>query len=306
MLVAMALAALIARSVARPLQQTAKAAEAVAEGDLDQQVPVTGPAEVRIVARAFNHMTQAVKTSQQTQRDFLANVSHDLRTPLTSIQGFSQAILDGTAATPEASTRAASIIHDEASRLTRMVHTLLDLARLESGQFRMEYANVNPADILKTVGTQLALRAEEKGITLDDQVPDLPNVTGDGDRLAQVFMNLVDNAIKHTPGGGTVTLGGELTRGQNGFDGIALSVADTGEGIPQEDLSRIFERFYQVDKSRGRRKSKGAGLGLAITREIVEAHGGHIRAESAVGLGSRFVVWLPLPRPDDTTIVRRR
>ncbi len=302
LVVAVVLSVLIARSVARPLQSVARAVQSVARGDFDQQAPETGPDEVQTVARAFNHMTRQVKASQQAQRDFVANVSHDLRTPLTSIQGFSQAILDGTAASPEGAHHAASVINDEAARLTRMVEALLDLARIESGEWRMERQVINPAAILRAVGERFTLRTQEQGIMLRVQTPDLPNTVGDGDRLAQVFTNLIDNALKHTPAGGTVTLDGRRADG-----GIELVVSDNGEGIPPEDLSRIFERFYQVDKSRRRDAGrKGAGLGLAISREIVQAHGGKIRAESVVGVGTRFVVWLPLPQPTDTTVARSR
>lgn len=302
LVVAVALSALIARSVARPLQQMAQAAEAVATGDYDQRVPEAGPDEVRTVAGAFNRMTRQVKASQQAQRDFVANVSHDLRTPLTSIQGFSQAILDGTAAPPDGARRAAAVIYDEAARLSRMVDELLDLARIDTGQWRMERQVINPAAILRAVGEKLALRAQQAGVALRVQVPDLPDAIGDGDRLAQVFTNLVDNALKHTPPGGTVTL-----IGARQDDGLELAVADNGEGIPPEDLSRVFERFYQVDKSRQRdARRTGAGLGLAISRQIVEAHGGTIRVESVLGVGTRFAVWLPLPRPTDTTVARRK
>lgn len=290
--VSVVLAALIARSVAKPLQQTAQAAQAVADGHLDQQLPEEGPTEVQTLARSFNHMTNAVKASQQTQRDFVANVSHDLRTPLTVIQGFSQAILDSATESPE---RAATVIHDEAARMSRMVQDLLDLARLESGQLQMTYAQVNPELLLQTVAGRFALYAESQNIMLKIDIDDdLPVITGDGDRLAQVLTNLVDNALKHTPAGGTVTLSGTYVE-QNGA--VELAVSDTGKGIPQEDLSRIFERFYQVDKARTRDKHrKGAGLGLAISKEIVSAHGGSIHAESVVGLGSRFVVRLPTSR----------
>ncbi|MBN1287574.1 MAG: HAMP domain-containing protein [Anaerolineae bacterium] len=296
LVVAVVLAALIARSVARPLQQTARAAEAVAAGDLNQQVPEEGPTEVRTLAHTFNHMTHAVQAGQQAQRDFVANVSHDLRTPLTAIKGFSQAILDGAAASPDGVARAASIIHDESARMVRMVEELLDLARLESGQLRMERAVVSPARLLRTVADRFTLQAQAQEVELKTDLPDdLPDIVGDGDRLVQVFANLVDNALKYTPAGGTVTLSGAASERAQGARGVELAVSDTGAGIPQADLARIFERFYQVDKARARdARRQGTGLGLAISKEIVAAHGGVIHAESVTGLGSRFVVWLPV------------
>jgi signal transduction histidine kinase len=265
-------------------------------------VPVKGPQEVRALAQSFNDMVERVAAAQQVQRDFLANVSHDLRTPLTSIQGFSQAVAEGIASDPESARRAAQIIHDEAGRLHRMVEELLDLARIESGQFDMRRHAVRTGEVLGAVGESLSVKAREKGLRLEVSIPpDLPRIAGDGDRLAQVFTNLLDNAIKHTPPGGQVSL-----RAEAGPDGILITVRDTGEGIPAADLSRIFERFYQVDKSRQRGEQPGMGLGLAITRQIVEAHGGTIRVASTVGTGTAFTVWLPLPSPDMSTVQAAR
>jgi signal transduction histidine kinase len=252
-------------------------------------------------------MAEQVKASQQSQRDFLANVSHDLKTPLTSIQGFAQAITDGAANGPESVRRSAGIIRDEAQRMSRMVTELLDLARIESGQIVMRREAVHLSAVLGDCVDKLALRAQQSGIKLEVQVPnDLPVITGDGDRLAQVFTNLLDNALKHTQAGGKITVAARpltgssiVRRGKTWPAAVEVSVGDTGSGIPPEDLSRIFERFYQVDKSRQR--SGGLGLGLAIVKQIVEAHYGAIHAESVVGLGSRFVVTLPLEPGTDAT-----
>jgi signal transduction histidine kinase len=284
------LAAAVARSLAEPLRRMARAAQGIARGQFDQALPLTGPAEVQALAGAFNDMAQQVGKSQQAQRDFVANVSHELKTPLTSIQGFSQAILDGAAESPEARRRSASIIYDEAERMRRLVEGLLDLARLDAGEPALARGPLDLAALLRSVGERLALRAGERGVALRQAIGPLPALTGDSDRLAQVFTNLLDNALKHTPAGGTVTLAAA------GVDGGAeVTVTDTGPGIPAEDLSRIFERFYQVDKSR-RASGRGAGLGLAISREIVHAHGGQIHAESVMGLGTKFVVRLPASR----------
>ena len=301
LLIALGLAFVIARSVARPLQHMSRAAQGIAEGRFDQRVPVRGPREVRALAASFNEMAERVSVTQQAQRDFLANVSHDLRTPLTSIQGFSQAIVEGVASDPQAAQHAAQVIHDEAGRLHRMVEDLLDMARIEAGQLDMLRHTVQLGDILRAVSESLSVKAHEKGVRLAVDVPPaLPRIAGDGDRLAQVFTNLLDNAIRHTPPGGEVTLSAAPDAG----GGIVATVHDTGEGIPAEDLSRIFERFYQVDKSRQRRRT-GTGLGLAIARQIVEAHGGAIRVASTVGQGATFTVWLP-PAPDSPTTGARR
>jgi signal transduction histidine kinase len=290
--VAVILAVIITRSVASPLKKVAEAAAAVAKGNLEQRAPVRGPIEVRTVAQAFNHMTDEVTATQQAQRDFLANVTHDLRTPLTSIQGFSQAIMDGVASDPAAAQRAAGIINDEAGRMNRMVQELLDLARVEAGRFNMTKQQIKLDELLRGLGERLTPKAAAKNITLTVEVPSLPTVAGDGDRLIQVFTNMIDNAIKHTPAGGRIEL--IATTKDNG---VLIKVRDTGEGIPADDLPHIFERFYQVDKSRQRKE--GAGLGLTITKQIVEAHSGTLGVESVEGLGTAFSVWFPaLPMPE--------
>jgi len=201
--------------------------------------------------------------------------------------------------------KSATIIYDEANRMGRMVSELLDLARIESGQIVMRSESVKIDQVLHSVVEKMMLRAQQNTITLIAEVPEgLPPIGGDGDRLAQVFSNLIDNALKHTPSGGKVTVAARalsgssvVKKGKPWPGGVEVAVSDTGPGIPPEDLSRIFERFYQVDKSRARAKSGASlGLGLAIVKEIVTAHGGSIHAESVVGLGTRFVVTLPIER----------
>ncbi len=290
------LSAVISRSVAKPLKEVAEAAEALAQGKRQAKAPIRGPQEVRQLAESFNLMVEEMQDGRQAQRDFLANVSHDLRTPLTSIQGYSQAIIDGVAK-PE---RAADIIHSEAARMYRMVEELLDLARIEAGKLNMARHGVKIAELLSALGDQLSMVARNKGIHLATQIaPDLPVIAGDGDRLSQVFQNLIDNSLKHTQLGGIVTL-----RAEQKDNGVLVTVHDTGEGIPAADLPRIFERFYQVDKSRQRRD--GAGLGLQICYQIIQAHGGRIWVESEEGQWTKFSVWLPLPAIDSSTIYKRR
>lgn len=299
-LVAIVLAILISRSIAQPLQKMATVAQGIARGDFAQSAPESGPDEVRALGQALNTMKQQVQASQQGQRDFLANVSHELKTPLTSIQGFAQALLEGAAATPEAIQRSANIIYTESDRMRRLVEGLLDLARLDAGLRALNRTSIDLRPLLQAVTDKFGPRAQEKGVALLAELPPtLPPMAGDADRLAQVFTNLVDNALKHTPAGGKVTITATPSPGW-----VEVGVSDTGPGIPAEDVSRIFERFYQVDKSRARRA--GVGLGLTISKEIVEAHGGSLRAESVVGLGSRFVARLPLVKPEDTTVGKRR
>ena len=298
LIISILLAWLISRWVAAPLQRMSKAALAVAGGDFRQSVTLEGPREVQDVANSFNVMVHQVRSSRQVQRDFLANVSHELKTPLTSIQGFAQAMLDGAVADDKARNHAARVIYVESDRLRRLVEDLLDLARLDAGQIEFIRQPVDLRALLTRVVDKLVLPAGEKGVELVDRLTELPPMIGDGDRLAQVFTNLVDNAIKHTPENGKV-----VVRGDSASGWISIHVDDSGAGIPSEDLSRIFERFYQVDKARSGGKGRGVGLGLAISRQIVESHGGRIVAQSSIGKGSRFTVQLPIVRPDDETLI---
>lgn len=293
--VSVLLAYLTSRNIARPLQSVAVAAGAVAKGNYQQQVPISGPREVCAVAESFNRMSTEVRKAQQSQRDFLANVSHDLKTPLTSIQGYSQAIMDG--ATPDPG-KAAKVIHDEAARLNRMVVELTDLMRIQSGRLSLKMAAVDISVVAEAIGERLAVVAEKKGITMHMNIQSTPPVAGDGDRLAQVLTNLISNAIKHTPSGGEIHISTSMHQ-----QGVEVHVQDTGEGIPRKDLPRIFERFYQVDKTRG--PQRGTGLGLAIVYEIIQAHGGLIRADSpGINQGSTFSIWLPLPNTETVKMKR--
>ena len=298
LLTSVGVAFLVARSIAKPLQRITNATEEIARGNYEEQLQITSPEEIHRLATSFNAMAREVKASRQAQRDFVANVSHDLKTPLTSIQGFSQAILDGAAADQESRSRAAQVIHEEAARMARLVDNLLDLARLEAGQIAMAQELVDLSSLLRDCADKMALRAQQADVSLEIEANGGLAVTGDRDRLDQVVSNLLDNSLKHTQPGGRITLAarpaveeaGKHAREAAPF--AEITVSDTGEGIPPEDLSRIFERFYRGDKSRAR-TGKGAGLGLAIAREIVLAHGGQIRAESVVGLGTKFTITLP-------------
>lgn len=298
LLIAVVLATVISRTIARPLRALSEAATAFAQGRLHARAPVSGPPEVRAVAEAFNAMSEEVRNTQQAQRDFMANVSHDLKTPLTSIQGYSQAIMDGAARDP---VKAAAIIHDEAERLNRMVGELSDLARLQAGHLSMEMTSIDIGQLTANVAQKLNVVAQKAGVELRVSAPSLPSINGDGDRLVQVLNNLIGNAIKYTPRGGKVDVIAR-TSPQTSRRGIVVIVRDTGIGIPEKDLPRIFERFYQVDKARG--PKRGTGLGLAITNEIVLAHGGHIDVQSTPGEGTQFTMWLP--SSDMTTIIRSR
>ena len=288
---------LMSRWVAAPLDQMAEVSRAVAAGDYDQRLQPGGPQEVRGLALTFNEMVERVQAGRKAQRDFVANVSHELKTPLTSIQGFAQAILDGTAQDQDSQQHAAQVVYDEAQRLHRLVEDLLELARMDAGQIDFHQDRVDVMALLIAVVERLSVKAAEAGVNVINKVGQLPVLIGDGDRLAQVFMNLIDNAIKHTSEDGQVSIWGEYADGW-----ISIHVEDSGVGIPEEELSRIFERFYQLDKARPGGIDRGVGLGLAISREIIRSHQGRMVAQSELGRGSRFTVQLPVVRADDTTL----
>jgi two-component system OmpR family sensor kinase len=281
------LSLLMGEWISAPLKRMAAGAGRLAGGQY-QPVKPEGPDEVRQLAQALNEMGAQVQSSQLSQRDFIANVTHELKTPLTSIQGFSQAILDGTVRDEQSLRQAAEVIHTEAERMNRLVLDLLALAKLEAGTADLSYALVDVLALLDQVVQKFSLQASQAQVDLRSALPALPPLYGDGDRLAQVFTNLVDNALKFTLAGGQVVISAETTA-----DGVRVTVADCGPGIPLEEKSRIFERFYQKDRSRRGGGGRGVGLGLPIARQIVLAHGGKIWVESTVGKGSIFYVELP-------------
>lgn len=285
-LLAFILAALIARSIAKPLQRIAGAANNIARGNYGESLPLEGPAEVQELASSFNKMSQQVQVSQAAQRDFVANVSHDLKTPITSIQGWSQALLDGTA-DGEMVQASAEIIHTESARMSRMVNQLLELERLEAGQLTLRRERFDVRDWLAGVVAPFLPRAVEKEIAVDISIENVDNFSADVDKLARAVGNLVDNAMRHTPVGGSI----EIFARKDGAT-FAVTVSDTGKGIPDSEKNRVFERFYQSDRARASTRT-GTGLGLAITREIVEAHGGTVSIRDNQLVGTIFEIRLP-------------
>ncbi len=282
--ISLIIAILLARSIYLPISRVKTATEKMAEGQYNQEIPVAGPKEIKDLATTFNRMAEQIKRSQSQLRHFVADVSHQLKSPLTSIHGFAQALLDGTAGDDAAKERAATIISDESKRMKRQVDELLELARMQAGQFKMENESININELLEHCREVFEVQAEEKGVKIKIYTELLTSIRGDFDRLEQAFSNILDNAIKNSSGDDEVKIVGRNL--DNRF--VEVSILDNGPGIPPEQLPYLFERFYQTSNVRS-----GFGLGLAIAREIVIAHGGTIEARSEPGLGAEFVIRLP-------------
>jgi signal transduction histidine kinase len=277
---ALLFAAVLARSLTGPLRELTLAAGAIARGDLGSKVHVRSQDEVGELAASFNHMSEELARTRDLRRQLSADLAHELRTPLSIILGHAEAVEDGVLP-PNRETL--GLIHDEAARLSRMVEDLRLLSLAEAGELRLQRAPTRPRAMLERAAAAQAPRARQKEIDLGWEADEgLAEVNVDPDRMAQVLDNLLDNALRHTPQGGRIRL-----RAAAGPVGPRFSVADSGPGIAQEDLPRVFERFYRTDPARSREQG-GSGLGLAIARSIVEAHGGRIWAESPPGDGAVF------------------
>jgi len=268
---------LVARSVVRPIRRIGEATRTIAADASHEPLPREGTAELAALADAFNQMTEQLAASREAERNFLLSVSHEFKTPLTAIRGYAEGLADGAFDADEA----ARTISIEASRLERLIRDLLDLARMHRSEFSVRNEPVDLAEIVHEVTRRHEAAATQFGVGLLSEGEETW-AEGDGDRLLQVASNLVENALRETPAGGTVTVRAEPSR---------LVVADTGPGIAAEDLPRVFERFYLYDKI-GKDRPVGSGLGLAIVKQLVTAMGGDVRIESGAGRGATFVVSL--------------
>ncbi len=281
---------ILARSLSAPLSRLADAARRITHGQTGQRVPLTGADELRDLAASFNEMADHLEEAERLRRNMISDIAHELRTPLSVIQGNLQAIIDDVY--PLEKTEIEDI-YEESVMLHRLINDLHELAQAEAGQLSL---NLEAADLVALAKNTTSLfegLAQEKGIRFDFNAPaDLPLVQADADRARQILHNLLGNALRHTPEGGQVSL--SIARAQSqGGNFLRISISDTGPGIPAEALPHVFDRFWRADKSRSRAEG-GAGLGLAITRQLVQAHGGQIGVESTVGQGSRFWVTLPV------------
>ncbi len=275
LLLALALVLLLSRSVTRPLTQLAGAAEDIAAGNYSRRVGIRGPDEIGLLGASFDRMAEAVEKARRVQRDFLANVSHELKTPLTSLIGFSQALIDGSLKTDGEQRRAAEIVHEESERVLRMAQELLDLARVEAGTISLHITAVDLAGQLEQELEIVRPRAATRHLALGTELsPDLPPVAADPDRLHQVLGNLLDNAVKYAPAGAAVGIAAQAT-------GPAIELVISNPiGDFRPDPERMFDRFYRADASRSA-AAGGVGLGLAISRELVAAMKGRLWADYA-------------------------
>lgn len=300
-------ALVLARSIARPLQALTRASEEIARGNYDQEIPLRRKDEVGRLAAAFNGMARQVGRTHLQMRALVANVSHDLKTPLTSILGFSQALRDGAVADVTQAAEAGAIILEEAERMQELVEDLLYLSEIDARQVVLVRMPVDLAALAARAARRFepALREQEIDLVVTAPVPsdELAGLVVEGDtgKLERILDNLLDNARKYTPKGGRVEVRIASAAAGGAGDAVRLEVFNSGSSIPPEDLPRVFERFYRLDRVRGR--AGGSGLGLAIARELAELHGGRLTATSDAA-GTTFTLTLPrmklpvpLPRP---------
>ena len=287
--VGLLLSAVLFRAVTRPLRSLMTMAGALAAGDYAARAEAGGVVELARLSDSLNRMAGALGTLEALRKDLVANVAHELRTPLSNLRGYLEAVRDGLAS---ASPETLAILHEEVMRLVRLVEALHELSRFDAQLTRLR---MGPVDLAQVVEHQLALREVEfqaKAITVCSAV-EPGRITGDGDLLAQAAANLVDNALKYTPAGGTVTVQVSHSDGA-----VKLAVTNTGEGIAAHDLPYIFERFYRGEKSRSR-EGGGAGIGLAIVKEVARVHGG---ATGAASQGGATTIWFTLPAESDAAV----
>lgn len=292
-LVAVAVSIFVSRQVVTPVRELMSASQRIAEGQYHERVHIPGVSdrdeldELGRLALSFNRMATKLEQIEATRRELIGNVAHELRTPLATIKGSMEGLIDGVLPT-EATTF--QQIYREADRLQRLVDDLQELSRVEAGAFALQRRPASVNELVLTTITRLERQFEEKGVKLETEVPaNLPPVLADEDRIGQVLLNLVGNALQYTPAGGQV----RVTAHREGAE-ANIAVTDSGIGIAAEHLPLLFTRFYRVDKSRSR-AGGGSGIGLTLAKHLVEAHGGRIWTESpGPGQGSTFTFTLPL------------
>lgn len=272
--------------ISKPIRQMEHAASRLAVGETTEDLQVKSRDEIGKLADTFNYMKQQLQNTEKMRKEFIANVSHDLRTPLTSINGFVEGMLDGVVQ-PEDYNKYLNIIHDETRRLTRLTGEILQLAKIQSGIMKLDRERLSVQDIVSSVIDSTCVLMEEKSLTLFADCAISVHVLADKDKLKQILINIVGNSVKYTDEKGSISINVYETPSATRF-----SIKDTGIGIPEDELPFIFEKFYRVNKTRHSSQG-GAGLGLNIVKSLVELHGGRIWAYSKVGEGTEIVFEIP-------------
>ncbi len=285
--IALLMGSLLFFQVTRPMRRLSQAAQSIAAGDLSQRVPASDD-EVGQLARSFNTMAESLQRMEQQRQNMVADIAHELRTPLSVIQGNVEAMLDGVL---PASQEELESIHQETVLLNRLIGDLRTLSLAEAGQLALDKQPLELGQVITRVAEKYRLRAEEQNVALSVQVaPNLPQVFADAGRIEQALVNLTENALRY----GASDVGGRVTLGARAVpDGVEAWVSDTGPGIAPEELPHIFERFWRSEKSLSR-QTGGSGIGLALVKQLIEAHGGRVSAESTPGQGAMFRVVLPV------------
>ncbi|GAB4457869.1 MAG: ATP-binding protein [Anaerolineales bacterium] len=287
--IALFLGIFLSQTITRPIRELTRATHAISEGDLSQQVTVRTNDELGELARAFNKMSAELSRSVNARKQMTADIAHELRTPLSLILGHAEAVHDGVLPPTKENFE---IIREEAARLEHLVEDLRTLSLADAGELSIQPQPIEPDRLLREVASLYQYQAQKKNVSLHlDITPPLPTLEVDPGRMTQVLRNILDNALRHTPEGGRITLSAKQSA-----DRVELAVQDSGPGLPKEETERIFERFYRADASR-RRDDGGSGLGLAIAKSIVQAHGGQVWAESEPGKGLKIVIALPQQFP---------
>lgn len=285
LLVVVMTGAYFVKSICVPLVQISSTAKKLAKGDFSERIPITSNDEIGQLSRAFNEMANGLENSEQIKNDFISSVSHELRTPLTAIKGWSETLNLGY--DPETFAKGMKVITGETKRLERMVEELLDFSRIQSGHFTLQMSTIDAIAELEDAMLIYIDKAKKESVVLSYNEPEfLCPVYGDKNRLRQVFINIIDNALKYTEAGGSIDVLAEKND-----DSVTITVTDSGVGIAPEDLPKVKQKFYKANSTK-----HGSGIGLAVADEIISLHGGLLEVESELGYGTTVIITLPLVR----------
>jgi signal transduction histidine kinase len=280
---------LLSRKLSFPLIELTKATRKISTGDYEARVSVTSKDEIGSLAQAINDLAVDLKRYKDSRSEFFANISHELRTPMTYLEGYTKVLQEGLYQSDEEKNQYLTIVHQEAVRLKLLIHDLFELSKMEEGKVPLQPEWIDVTEVVDQVLLKTKMKAKEKGLTFQlDIGEDIPLIFADGHRIEQVLYNLIDNAIRYTEQGTiSVSLSQSLT------DSVSIHIKDSGIGIPESEIPYIFERFYRVEKSRAR-EFGGTGLGLAIVKKLIELHGGKVKVTSQSGEGTTFSITLPI------------